>query len=45
MRQAVEAGSAVAAAPDARAAGYSRIAMGISSLLLVIVVVLMGWKP
>lgn len=50
MRQAaaaIAAGAAVAAAPDTKVAGYSRVAMGsgISSLLLVIVVVLMVWKP
>lgn len=49
MRQAAEAitATAGATAPDAKPAGYSRVAMGsgISSLLLVIVVVLMVWKP
>ncbi|MBG6059025.1 putative membrane protein [Cryobacterium sp. MP_M5] len=49
MRQAAEAITATAGttAPDAKPAGYSRVAMGsgISSLLLVIVVVLMVWKP
>lgn len=49
MRQAAEAitAKAGATAPDAKPAGYSRVAMGsgISSLLLVIVVVLMVWKP
>ena len=50
MRTAAEAiseGRAAAAAPQAKVAGYSRVAMGsgISSLLLVIVVFLMVWKP
>ncbi|TFD78284.1 DUF2269 family protein [Cryobacterium fucosi] len=50
LRQAAEAitaGAGVAAAPDMKVAGYSRVAMGsgISSLLLVIVGVLMVLKP
>ena len=49
MRQAAEAITATVGttAPGAKPAGYSRVAMGsgISSLLLVIVVVLMVWKP
>jgi len=49
MRQAAEAitVAAGAAGPDTKVAGYSRVAMGsgISSLMLVIVVVLMVWKP
>ena len=40
-------GTSAAGTSDAKPAGYSRVAMGsgISSLLLVIVVVLMVWKP